>query len=831
MPHPEAPRDADRGAAGPGAFRHIGRRIPRKEDRRLLIGAGRYLDDIEVPGALHACFVRSPHAHARIVAIDAEAARGLPGVVAIVTGQELARWTTRHRMAPPIEGLHPVESDTLPIDRVRFHGDPVACVVATDRYLAEDAAEQVLVDYEPLEAVTDMTRALEPGAPRVDETLPSNLVSHQRQSFGDVDARMREAHRIVESHFSQHRQTHVPIETRGCIAVWDEGREHLTFHVGSQVPHPYRTQLAARLRLSESQVTVISPDVGGGFGQKITLYREELVCAALARELKCPVRWREDRVENLTASTQAREDLCRTRAAVDAQGRLLALELEILEDFGAYCFYPGNYLARVVAMILTGPYKVQDYRFDVKVVLTNKVGNAPMRAPMAVTSWVMDGTLEAVARELDLDPIAVRRLNMIEPGDLPYRMPTGEVLRDVTPRETFEGALAAIDVEAFRARQRAARAQGRWLGLGLCNVVESTTYGSAFYKSAGIPGSGHEAAWLRIEPSGAVNASVGLGPTGQGYETALAQAVAEGLGVDPAQVRIHLGHTDIAPYGMGSRGARGGTAGGGVLYLCAQDARARVLAIAAHRLGLADATGLRMVDGRIECAAVGAESVADSVADSGFDGAAASATGDDVQWSDTGLTLADVARLAYMEPLALPPGATPGLEFHRTFDPPPMTYSNATHACEVEIDPATGGLKILRYVVAEDCGTVLSPVVVEGQQHGAIAMGLSGALYEQVVYDASGQNLTGLLADYLVATAAELPDFEILPMHTPSRHTPAGIKGMAEGGVMGAIGVVTSAVNDALAPLGVVADRQPLTPMWLRELIRRGQNARKENMR
>ena len=775
--------------------RWIGRPVPRKEDRRFLIGAGRFLDDIEVPGALHVAFVRSPHAHARILSIDAEAARGLPGVVAIVTGRELARWTTRHRMAPPIDGLQPVEMDTMPTERVRFHGDPVACVVATDRYLAEDAAEQVLVDYAPLDAVTDMHRALEPGAPLVDDTLPSNLVSHQQAAFGDVDARMGEAHRIVEARFSQHRQTHLPIETRGCIAVWDDGREHLSFHVGCQVPHPYRTQLAARLRLSESQVTVISPDVGGGFGQKITLYREELAVAALARELRRPVRWREDRIENLTASTQSREDFCRTRAAVDATGRLLALELELLEDFGAYCFYPGNYLARVVAMILTGPYKVQDYRYDVKVVLTNKVGNAPMRAPMAVTSWVMDGTLEAIARDLGLDAMDVRRLNMIEPGDLPYTMATGEVLRDVTPRETFEGALKAIDVRAFRDRQAAARQQGRLLGLGLCNVVESTTYGSAFYKSAGIPGSGHEAAWLRIEPTGVVNASVGLGATGQGYETALSQAVAEGLGVDPSRVRILLGHTDIAPYGMGSRGARGGTAGGGVLYLCAQDARAKVLAIAAQLLGLGEASGLRMVDGRIERAAGDA-------------------------WSDSGLTLTDIARVAYLDPTALPAGMAPGLDFNRTFDPPPMTYSNATHACEIELDSGTGGVKILRYVVAEDCGTVLSPVVVQGQQHGAVAMGLSGALFEQVIYDRNGQNLTGLLSDYLVATASELPDFEIIPMHTPSRHTPAGIKGMAEGGVMGAIGAITHAVNDALAHYGVVAERQPLSPMYLRELIR-----------
>ncbi len=776
-------------------FRWIGRQIERKEDHRLLIGAGRFIDDIEIPGALHVCFVRSPHAHARIVAIDAEHARKMPGVVMVFTGHEMARWATRHVMAPPIEGLHPVEMDSLPTDRVRFQGDLVACVVADDRYLAEDAAEQVQVTYDPLEAVTDMHRALEPDCVRVDDSLPSNLISHQQQVFGEFEAGMAQAHRIVRAQFSQHRQTHVPIETRGCIAVWDHGREHLTFHVGNQVPHPYRTQLAQRLRLSESQVTVISPDVGGGFGQKIALYREELAVAAAARELRRPVRWREDRCENLTASTQSREDFCTTRVAVDESGRILALELELLEDFGAYCFYPANYLARVVAMILCGPYKVAHYRYDLKIVLTNKVGNAPMRAPMAITSWVMDGTIEAIARDLGLDPIEVRRRNMITAADLPHTMATGEVLRDVTPRETLEAALGAIDYQAFRARQRAARARGELLGLGICTVVESTTYGSAFYKSAGIAGSGHEAAWVRIEPSGAVNAAVGLGASGQGYETAMAQVVAEGLGVAPSAVRIHLGHTDIAPYGMGSRGARGGTAGGGVLYLCALEARAKVLAIAAKQLGLDDTSALRMTDGCIERCEEG-------------------------QWMGTSLTLNSIARVAYLDPLALPLGMAPGMDFSKTFDPPPMTYSNATHACEVQIDPRTGALKIVRYLVAEDCGTVISPAIVAGQQHGAIAMGLSGALFEEVLYDEEGQNRSALLSDYLVATATDLPDFELLPMHTPSRFTPAGIKGMAEGGVMGAIGVISSAVNDALAPFGVVATRQPFTPARLRELLR-----------
>ncbi|MGI9403748.1 MAG: xanthine dehydrogenase family protein molybdopterin-binding subunit [Hyphomicrobium sp.] len=557
-----------------------------------------------------------------------------------------------------------------------------------------------------------------------------------------------------------------------------------------------RTALAGRLRLSESQVTVIVPDVGGGFGQKIALYREELTVAALARYLKRPVRWREDRMENLQASSHAREDTCRMHAGVRRDGTILALELEMEEDFGAYCFYPANYLARVVAMILTGPYRVDAYAFDVKVALTNKCGNGPMRAPMAITSWVMEGTIDAIAAELGLDPLDVRRRNTLHKSDLPYTMPTGEVLLDITPAETLEAAAAALDYTAFRRRQEDARAAGRYLGLGFCTVVESTTYGSKFYKAAGIAGSGHEAAWVRIEPSGAVNASAGLAATGQGYETALAQAVADGLGVNAAKVRITLGHTDVAPYGMGSRGARGGTAGGGALYLCAQKARDHVLRIAAAKLQLESTADLTLRDGKI-VKAIGSA------------------------WQDAGLTLAEIAHTAYLDPLVLPDGMSPGLDFSLTYDPPPMTYSNATHACIVAVDTETGRISIERYIVAEDCGTVLNPIIVRGQQQGAVAMGLSGALLEEVFYDPeTGQNLTSTLADYLVATATDLPDFEIIPLHTPSSRTPAGLKGMAEGGVMGAIGVITNAVNDALAPLGVRLERQPLTPQSIRAVLR-----------
>jgi aerobic carbon-monoxide dehydrogenase large subunit len=775
--------------------RPLGEKLPRKEDFRFLTGAGRYLDDIEIPRALHAAFVRSPHAHARLGAIDAAAARALPGVAAVVTAAEVNAWTAPLRMAPPIEGLQPVEFPALPADRVRFHGDPVACVVAADRYIAEDAAELVAVVYEPLPAVADIAAALRPGAPLVDEAVAANLVSHQSFRAGDPSRRFAQAEHVVEASFSQERQTHLPIETRGCAAIWDEGRRHLTYYAPNQVIHPLRSTLAARLRLNESQVTVVSPDIGGGFGQKIALYREELTVAALARALRRPVRWREDRLENIAAASHAREDVARIRAAVTKSGLVQALELELAEDFGAYCFYPANYLARVVAMILTGPYRIEDYAFDVKVVLTNKCGNGPMRAPMAITSWIIEGLMDRIARELSLDPVAVRRRNMLRPQDLPYVTATGQKLEDITPAETLERGLAAIDYPGFRARQAEARAEGRHLGLGICSVVESTTYGSAFYKAAGIPGSGHEAAWVKVEPSGAVNASVGLMASGQGYETAFAQLVAARLGIGAADVEIQLGNTDVAPYGMGSRGARGGTAGGGALHLAAGEVARKVLAIAAHLLNLNTPDQLRLAGGKVERLAGG-------------------------RWTPTELTLAGIARLAYLDPLRLPPGMEPGLEAHRAYDPPAMTFSNAAHFCEIALDPTTGEVRILRYVIVEDCGTVLNARIVEGQQHGATALGIAGALYERLVYDEAGQLLTGTLADYLVPTAGEIPNFEVIAMHTPSRQTATGGKGMAEGGVMGAIGAIGNAVNDALAPFGVTATRQPFSPDSLRALLR-----------
>jgi carbon-monoxide dehydrogenase large subunit len=759
---------------------YIGAALRRVEDRRFVTGGGRFIDDVSLPGMLHAAFVRSPHARARIRRIDPAVARALPGVVAMATGQDLNQWT--RPLTVGIEGVLPMTMTALPVDTVRFVGDPVAVVVATDRYLAEDAAEQVVVEYAPLPAVMDFPAAVAPGAPLVDDALSTNLICDQRFDHGDVAGAFAAAEATVAAEFHQHRQTHAPLETRGCIAAWDAGRQHLTLHESGQAPHPLRTSPAARLGLSENHVRVVMPDVGGGFGQKIPLWREQLSVCALARRLGRPIKWIEDRRENLTAASMAREESVAVRAAVRRDGKVLGLEAQITSDFGAYSFYPGNYMMRVVGMLLPGPYDIRHYRYGVQVAITNKCPAGPMRAPMAITTWVTEGTMDAVARALGLDPVEVRRINLIPDGE-PYRSVTGELYEALSNRAAMERVLELIGYESGRVEQRRARASRRLMGVGVAHVVESTTYGSGFYRSAGIAGSGHETAQVQIEPSGAVRASVGIMNNGQGYETTIAQAVAAGLGASPDMVSVRLGDTDVAPYGMGTRGARGAVAGAGTAYLTARALREKVLAIAGHLLEASPAD-LMIADGRVSVAGA----------------------------PDRSLTLAEIARTAYLDPVALPPGVEPGLTATKAYDPPPMTYSNATHACVVEVDPSTGAPRILRYVVVEDAGTLINPMVVDGQIVGATTMALGGTLREQVVYGPDGQNLTGTLMDYALATARDLPEIEIEHMETPNPRTPLGLKGMAEGGVMGGIAAVAGAVQDALAHLGVTADRLPLSP-------------------
>src|SRR6266850_7047024 len=577
---------------------YVGAALSPRETKKLVLGRGCYVGDLSVPGMLHAAFVRSPHAHARIVRIDADAARRQPGIAAVLTGSDLARVTAPLRIAPPIEGLWPMEMPTLPLDKVRFAGDLVACVIGEQRDQVEDACALVDVTYAPLPAVVDPERAQDPGLPLVDETIPANRAYHGVFAHGDVAAALGAADRVVTVRFHQGRQTHVPLEPRGCLASWLPGDETLTFWHSTQIPHPMRSALAARLGISESAVRVITPDVGGGFGQKIPLYREELTTAAASRLLGRPVRWIETRRENLLASLHAREDIVDVRAAVKADGTLLGIDARILADFGAYAYFPANYMARVVGMMIPGAYRLRDYRYVISAVLTNKCPSGPYRAPMLICSWVTEGTIDAVARALDLDPVDVRRRNMLADSDLPYRTATELTYRSVYPLDTLERALEAFDYEEARRSRDDARAAGRIAGIGVATYIEPNTYGSEFYKTAGIAGSGHDAAIVRIEPSGSVSAQIGVVSQGQGHLMTVAQVLADALAVPIEKVRVQAGDTAAAPYGMGTRGSRGGVVSAGAALGAARIVKQKLLRIAAHLLE-APLDDLELVDGAI----------------------------------------------------------------------------------------------------------------------------------------------------------------------------------------------------------------------------------------
>src|SRR3989454_997115 len=600
-----------------------------------------------------------------------------------------------------------MEMSTLPTDKVRFVGDPIACVIGEDRYQVEDACGLVEVEYERLAAVVDPERARHAGLPRVDEAIPANCPYAGVFAHGNVESALNAADRVVEARFHQGRQTHAPMEPRGCLASWLPGDDTLTFWHSTQIPHPMRSALAARLGIAESAVRVITPDVGGGFGQKIPLYREELTTAAASRLLGRPVRWIETRRENLLASLHAREDIVEVQAGVKSDGTILGLDVQILTDFGAYAYFPANYMARVVGMMVPGAYRLRDYRYAITAVLTNKCP------------------------------------------------------------------------------------AGRIFGIGVATYVEPNTYGSEFYKTAGIAGSGHDAAIIRIEPSGAVAAQIGIVSQGQGHLTTVAQAVADALAVPMEKVRVQAGDTAAAPYGMGTRGSRGGVVSAGAALGAARILRLKLLRIAAYLLE-APVDDLELVDGAVRVRGTPASS----------------------------LTIAQLAQKAYFAPTELPPGMEPGLEATHAFDPPALTFSSGTHICRVEIDPETGALTIPRYTIVEDCGRILNPRVVEGQLHGATAQGLGGALLEEVVYGADGQNLSATLLDYAMPTAALMPSFEVEHLERLDPNTPLGMKGMAEGGGMGASAAISNAVADALAPLGdaraaerAVRAGQPLGPL------------------
>jgi carbon-monoxide dehydrogenase large subunit len=770
----------------------IGQAVRRLEDERLLTGQGGYVADLGLPHLLHVAFARSPHAHARLRAIDTAAAAAAPGVAACLTGEALHRGVRPLRAPSRMRSYKATDFPALALGKVRHAGEAVVAVVADTRYAAEDAADLVAVDYEPLAVAADAEAALAAGAPLVHDEAGDNLLLQRTFAQGDVEAALAGAAAVVGGRFRFHRHAGVAMENRCCVAQWQAGA--LTLWTSTQVPGILRQALAEAFGVPAQQVRVVAPDVGGGFGLKSVLYPEEIAVCALARRLGRPVKWTGDRREDLLTSTQAWDEVIDAELAVDAGGAVQGLRARVVADIGAYSIYPWTASIEVIQVVsfLPGPYRVPHYRAEALGVATNKAPMGPYRGVgRPVSAFVMESLLDRAARRLGLDPVEIRRRNLIADHELPYRSPSGIVWDSGAFRETLDEACRAAGYEALRAEQARRRAEGRTVGVGVAAYVELTGVGSAIPVSPGADiATGTEGATVRVEPGGGVTAIFGLAGHGQGYETTLAQVVASELGVRVEDVRVRHGDTAAGPHGTGTYASRGAVLGGGAALLAARAVRDKALAIAAHLL---------------ECSAGDLEPVDGAIRVRGVPGRA--------------VTLAQVASSAHAGARRLPRGMEPGLEATRFYDPYLGTAACATHLAVVEIDRATCAVRVARYVVAEDCGRIINPLIVDGQATGGVAQGIGAALLEELVYAPDGQLLTGTLMDYLVPTASEIPAIEVRHVERPSPTTLGGFKGVGEGGTIGAPAAIANAIADALAPLGVEIAELPVTPERLFRLL------------
>jgi carbon-monoxide dehydrogenase large subunit len=764
----------------------VGTPVRRREDPRLLSGRGRYVGDIEPPRLLHVAFVRSVHAHARLREIDAVAAAGCPGIVAVVTGRDPDFASLRIRARSALPGYVETEQPILAWPVARFAGEAVAAVVGADRYGVEDAAALVRVDYEPLPAAVDVLKATRDGAPPVHEAAPGNVFLSRRFQGGDVEAALARAAAVVERTFRTNRQCAAPLEGRAGIADWNAGEEKLTLWSATQVPHLVRHLLGEVLGLAENRIRVVAPDVGGGFGVKSMLYPEDVALCVLAMRLGRPVKWIEQRREAMQASAHARDHHYAVRAGFDPGGRLLALDVRAACNAGAYSVTPwtAGLEALMAGGLLTGPYKLAHYRCEVTAVATHTTPAGPYRGvARPATTFVMERVLDLGARALGLDPVEIRRANLIGPADLPYTSATRLVHDSPTYPVCFEKVVAAIDYPAFRAEQARLREEGRYIGIGFAVYNELTGLGQAASAGPRMPfRTGHEGVTVRMDPSGAVTVLAGVTSQGQGLETTMAQLAAGELGVPVESVRVVLGDTDATPFGLGAFASRQAVIGGGAAIRAAQAVRDKALRIAAHVLEAA----VEDMEATNGCAAV-----------KGAPGRA--------------VTMAEIARIAHLETHRLPPDTEPGLDATRFYDPIRGTFAAGAQAAIVEVEPETGTIAIRRWVCVEDTGRIINPLIVEGQVHGAIAQGIGGALAEHLIYDEAGQLLTGSLMDYAVPTATVMPSFETEHVEERAANL-AGVRGVGEGGTLGPAAVLANAVADALAPLGVEPDELPLSP-------------------
>jgi carbon-monoxide dehydrogenase large subunit len=765
----------------------VGAALRRSEDPRLLRGQATFLEDLELPRQLHVAFVRSEHPHARLTSVDLTSARQVDGVVDAVAAQDLGvrriHATVTHR------ALRPCGQPILADEVVRYVGEPIAAIVAHSRALAEDGAAEAVVDYDPLQPVPDAHAAVEFSAPVLHAELGDNLAGSFEINVGDAEAAFTAADRVVKGRFYVQRYTGMPLETRGVAAAWDAGREHLTLWSSTQWPHTLRDSLSVLLNLPVQSIRVIAPDVGGGFGVKQDVYPEEVVIALLAMRLGRPVKWIESRREHLCTAVHAREQWHDMQLAVRNDGTILAMRADVLADQGAYTRSLGLLCPSLTAAGLPGPYRFHTYQCRVRVALTNKAPAAAYRGagqPEAV--FATERIVDRVAQELGLDPAEVRRKNFIQANEFPWDVGTesAQDVRVVYDSGDYGGGLErALELSEYahwrhiQAAERARGNEGRLLGIGLAAYVMLSGLGP------------HESSLLRVDPSGKIALVTGASPHGQGTATALAQIVADELGVDPGDVRVAHGDTEAIPYGVGTYASRNAVVAGNAAFVAARQVKDKALALAGQLLEVGP-DDLEFCDGGVQVRGAPGRRVSLGQL------ASASAPGQ-----------------------PLPDGMQPGLEATHYFLAPRATFASGLHVVVVEIDRETLTINILEYAVVSDAGPLINPLIVEGQIVGGVAQGIGGALYEELAYDQQGNFISQSLLDYCMPSAGQVPPVRIAHLYTPSPLNPLGVKGLGEGGAMAPPAAIANAVEDALGHLGVRIDAMPITPTRLATLLQR----------
>lgn len=785
--------------ADPRIGRVFGRAVRRREDPRLITGTATYVDDIRLPNSLHVRLVRSPHAHARIKSIDTSQAAQVDGVVAVFTGDDLKDEYAPVPVGWSLPDLKVPAKYPLAVGKVCYQGEAVAAVVAETAAAARDAADLVRVEYEPMPAVVDPVSATADGAPVIWPEAPNNIAYRTESSGGDPDGALASAPHRLKTTIVQQRVIPLALEPRGVAAEYHPVTGELTVWTSTQIPHLVHVLLPAVLGMPETKVRIIAPEVGGGFGSKLNFYPEEILIPALARKLGRPVHWTEDRSENFVSTIHGRGQIQEVEVGFNDDGTITVLKLRIYADLGAYHQLLTPAIPTFTPVMMTGVYNIPNVAAEVIGVFTNKVPTDAYRgAGRPEATHMIERVMDLVARELDMDPLEVRRRNFIPADAFPFNTATGVTYDSGNYQGALEHLLELVDLDEFRRQQKEAREQGRLLGIGFSTYVEICGLApSRIWGALGASIGGWESASVRVSAGGKVTVITGTSPHGQGHATSWSQIVAEELGVDIDDVEVLHGDTAVAPYGLDTYGSRSAAVGGTAVHMAAQRVRQKAEQIAAHLLE-ADPGDLELVsdDQGNRFVVKGAPQRSVSFAEV----AAAAFTGHN-----------------------LPDGMEPGLEATAFYDPENFTYPFGAHACIVEVDPEDGRVQVLRYVAVDDCGQVINPQIVDGQVHGGIAQGLGQALFEEAVYSPQGQLLTGTLTDYAAPTAAELPSFETSRTITPSPVNPLGVKGVGEAGTIAASSALVNAVCDALHHLGVRHIDMPLKPARVWEAIQSAQ--------